>query len=503
MNDQVSLPKINLPLAWDRDRLVITEQWAIDKIRRKRLSASTAASIMDSPARFAIEKLLTEQEDPFAPAPLGTDAHAVLEDLMQLPAPERTIERADEILMARLVKRSNPDHRGWPGIPSARAAEWVAAVHENFEGLWAIEDPRDVSVYGTELRLDDVEIDGVPFIGFVDRTDNTVSSAKEPRLGIKDYKTGKPSRSFGGKPNHQHEQIRLYILAMAKHLDLPTAHLKGALYFTKKAFSRKEDVSAPTRRLDFTRRHFVEAWETHNKCTETGVFPCKPGPLCGWCPLVSVCPAAIKAGYVARIDTLPKAGQWNIPILTPIDAPMPVSVSGKGAAAAKVTAAELVAAARRTPPPRVVIDEDKPWVESGDSGELNPNSYAAGASFGLTALAVEISTMQGFVLNGMVVRSLATTLAAVVAVVQNELQKTPSLQAGLHTRLRSALRSVLRIDPFPLGEPEEVIADWVDRATKRVRTISSIAVDLWDTEEPEMPNFAALSNADKQQVTAG
>ena len=69
---------VALPLAWDGDRLLVTDPDAVSKISRKRLSPSTAKSMHSCGARYAAEKLMRGQEDPFAPAPFGTSVHQLL-----------------------------------------------------------------------------------------------------------------------------------------------------------------------------------------------------------------------------------------------------------------------------------------------------------------------------------------------------------------------------------------------------------------------------------------
>src|SRR5699024_2014701 len=61
---------------------------------------------------------------------------------------------------------------------------------------------------------------------------------------------------------------------------------------------------------------FTRNWTTLKKGVETGVFPCKTSALCGWCPLVNTCPAAIAEDKEPRKDGLPTAKELSIPVKT-------------------------------------------------------------------------------------------------------------------------------------------------------------------------------------------
>jgi hypothetical protein len=52
------------------------------------------------------------------------------------------------------------------GDSEAKYDRWISEVTVAYHGLWNIEDPTQVSVYATELKLDNVRLGEVPLFGF-------------------------------------------------------------------------------------------------------------------------------------------------------------------------------------------------------------------------------------------------------------------------------------------------------------------------------------------------
>lgn len=187
-------PVPSLPVAWDRDRLVITDPAVLNrKINRARLSPSAMSALACCPARWAAEKMLPSTPDPFGPAEIGTSGHKLLEELFGLPGKMRTPEQADQLLFT-LAERHRSKSLDLPDLSALTEAEvevtmtrWRTAVGEAIHGLWDIEDPTRVQVASTELSLNTVEIGGVPFVGFLDRSDFEVVEGRSGRR-IVDYK---------------------------------------------------------------------------------------------------------------------------------------------------------------------------------------------------------------------------------------------------------------------------------------------------------------------------
>lgn len=188
-------PLLRDKLAWDGKKLVVTDDAVIDKIRRTALSPSTSKSMQSCAARWVGERLLrNEVEDPFAPAPLGTSAHSVMEDLYD----EEVYDRSERTLaLAEALTVRDADIM-WPDIAtepdSVRALvrlnrrRWIEEVKIAYEGIFVIEDPKTIEVHSREIQIDGLTINGVPTNGFIDRVRYGVNKRGKEGLIVEDYK---------------------------------------------------------------------------------------------------------------------------------------------------------------------------------------------------------------------------------------------------------------------------------------------------------------------------
>lgn len=180
--------------AWDGSRLTTSDEAKLTKIRRKNLSASASNSLRGCMARFAADSTLPRMDDPFSPAELGTGAHEVLENLYDLPGPQRTKENLERISLELADKMWDAEKLARHTISTNSVngevkKEWEARVREMALGDFVLEDPTQVDVFQPEWALKGIELavpDGrlIPMIGFIDRTDFT----PEGKLSIRDYK---------------------------------------------------------------------------------------------------------------------------------------------------------------------------------------------------------------------------------------------------------------------------------------------------------------------------
>lgn len=159
--------KTNPELVFVGDRLEVRDEASRSRLDRKRWSASGVKSIENCPAMWAVDKLHPEPPDPFGAAELGTSAHKVLEVLYALPRPERTPERAMEILAT--LEDDFGDEVDFPE-GAAELMDWRGQVASKVNGVFKLEDPTSIDVVGTEYKLLN-EVGGVPMIGFIDRLD--------------------------------------------------------------------------------------------------------------------------------------------------------------------------------------------------------------------------------------------------------------------------------------------------------------------------------------------
>jgi len=516
------------------------------KVKRSHLSPSSASSYGSCPARFAIEKLVRQPSDPFGPAELGSAAHAVLEELMGREPALRTVETAEQIIdehlpvvaervsavvevfarthrlgrrartteaalrfagqvELRYMERSDLVRRveqviaqldGRPlrrstvaqlasrleganeiYVPDARETDrWKAAVRERVVGLWRIEDPARVDVLARELEIEQI-LEGVPISGFVDRVDRG-------NYGIPiivDYKTGKvkDKKQYG-------DQLRIYALAVAHETGL-MPHRAMAYYTT---YGVAQEISVSRQSVNKTVETFKKIWADMQDSASSGTWPCKPSKLCGWCPLALVCPAARAAGLAAPRSDIAMIGPE-------LGIGHEDGLSGL-AVAGDVHMGELSQSVPAThkdkeEPMRSVANlsfgpEARPYDQLAPGTEdLNPNSYAATAVFGIVEMAVETLEAAGQKLTVSNVDAMAQTFARLVAGAQVALGARPSFQDGLHTRLRGALHIALERLPVPFGQDSAAWEKWYASVLRRLVSISQAALRLWSYDLPEKP----------------
>lgn len=535
-------PLLRDKLAWDGKKLVVTSDAVIDKIRRQALSASTSKSMQSCAARWVGERLLrNEVEDPFAPAPLGTSAHSIMEDMFD----EDVYERHERTLALGEALTIRDSDIMWPDVPAeddgVRALtrinrrRWIEEVKTAYEGLFVIEDPKTIEVYARELQIDGLTINGVPTNGFIDRVRHGVNQRGKEGLIAEDYKTGKVPTKFHLRYGDDHgDQIRIYAAALKEKTgEMPVG---GTVLYTK--FGEKREIDLSPGAMSKTLKTFELSWKRHNRYMETREFPTKVSALCGWCPLVNACPVAKEEGKTVSekvADQMHSATHLGIPALRPgasvaamastedtvvakhgqevsFFMPDPFSYGIPDEQMAEVErAAELAAHIYNSGENPITstdkdhrmskITEGKVWEPYTAEGELNPNSYAAMGVFGTAELAVEALHRGGLPINGSNVKALATTFQHIVAEAQDHWTGSTSAADGANSRMRGALRTVLATLPMPFGEDAAAWDAWVAAAIRRCKSITAVALHLFSEERTESP-WEALAGVAPESAPA-
>lgn len=248
---------------------------------RERLSPSRASDFLGCPLRYRYRTVdrLPEPADPVAVR--GTLVHAVLEDLFDLPAADRTLERAVSSVPTSWDRLRRDDER-LSGLFAAEEDEraWLTSAHRLLESYFALEDPRWLEPEGREVRVDHRLSSGLGLGGIVDRVD----VAADGRIRIVDYKTGRsPSERFEEKALFQ---MRFYALVLWRARGvLPT--LLQLMYLGDRTVLSYEPTVED---LEATERRLGALWEAIDHALSTGDFPARPGSLCRWCSFTDVCP---------------------------------------------------------------------------------------------------------------------------------------------------------------------------------------------------------------------
>jgi putative RecB family exonuclease len=246
------------------------------------LSPSRAADFLTCPLLYRFRVIDRLPERPSAAATRGTVVHAVLERLFDLPAVERTPDRAGELLgpeWERLLA-AEPELGELFGAEGERD-EWLAGARELLGAYFALEDPRRLEPAERELHVECELESGLRLRGYVDRLD--VSPGGDVR--VVDYKTGRaPREGFEAKAMFQ---MRFYALVLWRlHGRIP--RLLQLLYLGSGEILRYEPDE---RDLRATERKVAAVWAAIQRATESGDWRPSPSRLCDWCDHQALCPA--------------------------------------------------------------------------------------------------------------------------------------------------------------------------------------------------------------------
>ncbi len=243
----------------------------------KYLSPSSASSFRECARRWKFRYVDRLPDPPGEAAVTGTFAHMVLERLMQEPVENRTVERAKKLARELWpTMEASSDYQGLElderGGLDFRINGWKA-----IEGLWELEDPREVRVAATEQDVR-VEVNKVPFRGIIDRVDET-----DEGLVVTDYKSGKaPSERFS---SNYVTQMLLYAAALTEAEGSKPVKAQ-LLYLGQKVV----EVEITDENLDEATTELRATWLAILDSCISQEFSATVGPLCGWCPFVAHCP---------------------------------------------------------------------------------------------------------------------------------------------------------------------------------------------------------------------
>ena len=250
---------------------------------RRSLSPSRAGDFQNCPLlyRFRTIDRLPEPADPVMVR--GTLVHAVLEDLFGEDAPERTLDRAVELLPGEWDKLREEEPRLAELFTAEQAADetaWLASSVELLRTYFDMEDPRWLEPASREERVAYELESGVTFAGIVDRID----IAPDGRIRVVDYKSGRsPNPRFEDKAMFQ---MRFYALVIWRTRGvIPT--LLQLMYLGDGSFLTYEPDE---QELLATERKLVALWAAIERAIELRDFPPRKSGLCGWCAHKALCP---------------------------------------------------------------------------------------------------------------------------------------------------------------------------------------------------------------------
>ncbi|MFI6508898.1 RecB family exonuclease [Streptosporangium sp. NPDC050855] len=246
------------------------------------LSPSRAGDFMTCPLLYRFRVIDRLPEPPSPAAVRGTMVHSVLERLYDLPAPERTVDAAWDLLEPqwRKLLEQEPSYAEMFTDEQERAA-WLARARVMLERYFALEDPTGLEPAERELYVEAVLGNGLMLRGYIDRLD----VAPTGEIRVVDYKTGSaPGPAFEARALFQMKFYALVIWRLRGSVPrlLQLMYLGGEgeiLRYTPD----EADLLA-------TERKVWALWQAIERALETGEWRARPSRLCGWCNYKDLCP---------------------------------------------------------------------------------------------------------------------------------------------------------------------------------------------------------------------
>ncbi len=251
----------------------------VGRMEPLRLSPSRINDFTNCPQLYQYRAIDQLPEPPSLEAERGKLIHGILEDLFELPASDRTMESATEILPKRwkLALTDNPEL----STLVQDEKEWLDRANALLTNYFSIEKPHTFESTYREHHLERNLSDQLYLHGYVDRID--VAPTGEVR--IVDYKTGKSP-----KPGWEEKalfQLRVYALLYWNNQGVLPSLLQ-LIYLGDSQVIRSATSEI---QLQATERKLRQIGDEILSAIEEKYFPPRKSKLCDWCFFKSICPA--------------------------------------------------------------------------------------------------------------------------------------------------------------------------------------------------------------------
>ncbi len=249
------------------------------------LSPSRAGDFLACPLLYRFRTIDRLPEPPSVDAVRGTVVHKVLEDLFDLPAPDRTPDRA----AAMVVPAWEAVLEAEPALASLFADDedgaaigfWLTSCRSVLARYFSLEDPRLLEPAERELYVETLTDTRLLLRGVIDRVD----IASDGAIRVVDYKTGpSPRQEFEGRSLFQ---LKFYALVIWRMRGVIPKRLQLIYLANAEILSYDPDEQD----LLATERKVQAIWEAVHRAQESGDWQPSPGPLCKWCAHQALCPA--------------------------------------------------------------------------------------------------------------------------------------------------------------------------------------------------------------------
>lgn len=247
------------------------------------ISPSRAADYKQCPLKYRFRTIDRLEESPSPAAVRGTLVHAVLEEIFELPAQERTPETARALLPGRwdaLVTERPELAEMLLADEHLTEESWFAAAGKLTDRWFTLEDPSRLEPAEREVKVE-VEVDGLTLRGVIDRVD----VAPTGQVRVVDYKTGRtPGAGFEGKALFQ---MKFYGLVMWRRTGR-VPDLLQLVYLGDGTVIRYEPDEGDLLALE---RNVRAVWSAIERAVADRDFRPNPSRLCSWCDFKPLCPA--------------------------------------------------------------------------------------------------------------------------------------------------------------------------------------------------------------------
>ena len=257
------------------------------------ISPSRAGDFMSCPLLYRFRTIDRLPEEPSPDAVRGTVVHKVLEDLFDLPALDRTPERAREMLVPawEALVGAEPELDAMFGGEGADVATWLTSCRTVLDRYFDLEDPQRLEPADRELYVEALLDSKLLLRGFVDRID----VAPDGRIRVVDYKSGRsPGVGYEAKALFQ---MKFYALVLWRMRGVVPAMLQ-LIYLGNGEILRYEPDEDDLRA---TERKVEAVWAAIRSAQETGDWQPSPSRLCDWCSYHQFCPT--KGGTIPPLPT--------------------------------------------------------------------------------------------------------------------------------------------------------------------------------------------------------